>query len=95
MHLTKLQKILSWKEPTGMIQSSLTPGPPQTPQHAWSGVQTSLELWQPQGRAHSLRSLGSAQHPLEKHLSLISSLNLLCHREQRLELPLRRSYRPC
>ena len=41
-----------------------------------SAVLELLELWQPRGRAHSLGSLGSAQHPLgeepfpELHLSL-------------------------
>ena len=43
-----------------------------------SAVQTLLELWQPWGCAHSLGSLGSAQHPLGKNLSLISNLTFPC-----------------
>ena len=45
------------------------PGPAWTPQNPTLGIPGSavpmlLELWQPWGRAHSLGSLGSAQHPL-------------------------------
>lgn len=47
---------------------------PTIPPCAGSVIQMLLELWQSWGSAHSLGSLGSAQHPLGEEPFLISSL---------------------